>query len=156
MKDKIKYYEQKRAGEPLAMDAGTRRRYEEWDSEARVGCYLVTKERKLPDKTPKQAGVIFGLLIQSVIEQAEENGIDTGAFIENLISSFPSGNCLDKDFLYQLFLVVCPTLDAEGKRISLSKMNSTQASEFFEKCRNLMAAKEGIYVPDPDPNWSKK
>jgi hypothetical protein len=120
------------------------------------GMYEVEIKKLTEKKTDKQVKTIFGLLIESVIVKANDDGIDTSSFLKLLVQEdMPTGVGLTKDFLYQLFLVCCPVYDDFGRRITLSKMSVGQAAKFFEDCRNLLASRD-IVVPDPDPNWKHK
>jgi hypothetical protein len=107
-------------------------------------------------KTNKQVKTHFGLLINTVIAEANDRGIDTSDLLKMLISDdLPTGVGLTKDFLHELLYAVCPTCDEEGRRVTLKQMTSSQASNWFERSRNLLASR-GFYVEDPDPNWKEK
>jgi hypothetical protein len=104
-------------------------------------------------KSYQQVKTHFGLLIKTVIAKTNDEGIDTSKFLKLLVQEdLPTGVGLTSGFLHQLFYLLCPVYDDEGKRVTLSKMNTEQASKWLEDCRNLLASR-GIYVPDPDPNW---
>lgn len=108
-----------------------------------------------PLRTQQQIKCHFGLLISTVIAKANDEGIDTSAFLKMLVQDdLPTGIGLTADFLHELFYLVCPIFDKEGHRTTLSKMDVEQASQWFDQCRNLLASR-GIYVPDPNPNWRK-
>ena len=107
-------------------------------------------------RTSQQIKCHFGLLINSVIAKANDEGIDTSAFLKLLVrNDLPSGVGLTSDFLHELFYLVCPIFNEEGHRTTLSKMTIDEASRWFEECRNLLASR-GIYVDDPDKNWKTK
>ena len=107
-------------------------------------------------KTNKQVKTVFGLLINSVVVRSNDEGLDTKDFLKRLVETdIPSGNGLTSGFLYNLFLTVCPVVDKDGRRITLSKMDIEQAGTFIDECMNLMASC-GIYIPDPDPEWREK
>jgi len=109
-----------------------------------------------PLRTSQQIKCHFGLLINSVIAKANDEGIDTSAFLKLLVrNDLPSGVGLTSDFLHELFYLVCPIFNEEGHRTTLSKMTIDEASRWFEECRNLLASR-GIYVDDPDKNWKTK
>ena len=106
-------------------------------------------------RTNQQIKCHFGLLINTVIAQANDDGLDTSSFLELLVKDdLPTGVGLTKDFLHELFYCVCPVY-RDGQRITLSRMTIEEASRWFEECRNLLASR-GIFVPDPDPNWREK
>ena len=107
-------------------------------------------------KTNKQVKTVFGLLINSVVVKSVDEGLDTKDFLKRLVETdIPSGNGLTSGFLYNLFLTVCPVVDKDGRRITLSKMDIEQAGTFLDECMNLMASCE-IYIPEPDPEWREK
>jgi hypothetical protein len=107
-------------------------------------------------KTNQQVKTHFGLLINTVIAKANDDGIDTSMFLKMLIrDDLPTGVGLTKGFLHELLYALCPIADEEGKRVTLSKMTTDQACKWFDECRNLLASR-GIYIPEPDPNWKDK
>lgn len=107
-------------------------------------------------KSDKQLGVIWGLMIDHTIAQANDLGIDVSDFLKYLLDDrIPKGQGLTPDFLHELMYVICPTTDEDGRRITLSKMNTEQASDLFERFRNIVAPL-GIVISDPNPNWKKK
>jgi galactokinase len=127
--------------------------------------YLVSMEGKgvteilkktVKSKTNKQVRTHFGLLIKTIIVKTNDEAIDTSEFLKLIVrSDLPSGVGLTSDFLHQLFLNVCPVYDDEGRKVTLSKMTTDQASKWFEECRNLLSSR-GIYVSDPNPNWKNE
>jgi len=109
-----------------------------------------------PLRTQQQIKCHFGLLINTVIAKANDEGIDTSTFLKLLVQEdLPTGIGLTKDFLNELFYLICPIFDDEGHRTTLSKMDVEQASQWFGLCRNLLASR-GIYIDDPDPKWRNK
>lgn len=127
--------------------------------------YLVSMEgkpvteilkRTVKSKTNKQVKTHFGLLIKTIVVKANDEGIDTSDFLKLIVhDDLPTGVGLTSDFLHQLFLNICPVYDDDGKKVTLSQMNTKQASKWLKECRNLMSSR-GIYIDDPDPNWNKK
>lgn len=126
--------------------------------------YLVSMEGKpvteilkktIKSKSNKQVRTHFGLLLKTVIVKANSEGIDTSEFLKLIVrDDLPTGVGLTNDFLHQLFLNVCPVYDEDGRKVTLSKMNTEQASKWFDECRNLLSSR-GIYVDDPDPKKAK-
>ncbi len=127
--------------------------------------YLVTMEGKpvteilkktVKSKSNKQVRTHFGLLIKTVIVKANDEGIDTSDFLKLIVQDdLPTGVGLTNDFLHQLFLNVCPVYDDDSRKVTLSKMNTEQASKWFDDCRNLLASR-GIYVDNPDPKKANR
>ncbi len=129
--------------------------YAFWD-DALPGRYAVTIARNRAPKSQKQCAVIFALMIQQTIIQANDLAIGVDDLLVHLIDGrIPKGQMLTVDFLHELMYVICPTTDADGRRVTLSKMNTLQASELFERYRNIMAPL-GIVIDDPDPAWRTK
>lgn len=105
-------------------------------------------------KTHKQVKTIFGLMILQTIAQANDLGIDVSDFLKYLVDDkIPKGQGLTKDFLHELMYTICPTTDFEGRRITLSKMNTIQAANLFERFRTIVAPL-GIVIDDP--GWKKE
>lgn len=110
-------------------------------------------ERK--PKSQKQCAVVFALMIQQTIIQANDLAIGVDDLLVYLIDGrIPKGQMLTTDFLHELMYLICPTRDDEGRRVTLSKMNTKQASDLFERFRMIMGP-IGINIPDPDPNWNR-
>ena len=130
--------------------------FRQWWKSLKDGTML-TAEYKVfrPPKSYQQVKTHFGLLINTVIAKTNDEGIDTSKFLKLLVrDDLPTGVGLTSDFLHQLFYLVCPTYTKEGKRVTLSSMTTEEASDWFERCRNLLASR-GICVDDPDPNWNQ-
>lgn len=127
----------------------------DFERQAPPGRYSFEIKKERPPKTPKQCGMIFAHMIQQTITQANDLAIGIDDLLVYLIDGrIPKGQGFTTDFLHELMYVICPTTDAEGRRITLSKMNTKQASELFERYRTIMAPL-GIVIDDPDPNWNK-
>lgn len=116
---------------------------------------VVIKSLSVPhkDKSNKQLGAIWGLLLTTAVIELEDMGYDT-SFIYNLPN--PTGIAITKDDLCMYFYAACPIYNENGKQISLSKANIAEAAKFFDDVRNLMASQWGIIIPEPDPNWKEK
>lgn len=118
------------------------------------GDYQVEITKYSPNKTQKQLGAYFGLMIASVIEQANDIGLDTSSFLKEMVrEDLPSGIGLTTDFVKEMCYAFCPMYRA-GKRITLSRATIEEAARHFDDCCKLFAA-HGIYVPEPDKNWNK-
>jgi len=103
-------------------------------------------------KTQKQLGAIWGLALANVVQELDYRGYDT-SFIFNTPN--PTGIGISSDMLCEYMYQVCPTYNEDGKRITLSKMDTAQAAKFFDDCRNFWSS-WSIYVPEPDPQWKEK
>ncbi len=129
--------------------------YYDFTQQAPSGRYVITIKRELPPKSQKQCAVIFALMIRETIIQANDKAIGVDDLLVHLIDGrIPKGQMLTTDFLHELMYVICPTTDADGRRVTLSKMNTKQASELFERYRTIMAPL-GIVIDDPRPDWKE-
>jgi hypothetical protein len=148
-KNTLDYYVQKLDGEPFRLSRYDQSLYDLFEKQAPAGRYKVTLQRKLPDKSHKQLGVVFGLVVSKTLEAFEELGYDTSYIIK---SSRPSGIAVSPDLLKEYLYAVCPIF-RNGIRITLSKMDVAEANQFIEAIRNYISAEWGIYIPEPDKNW---
>lgn len=113
------------------------------------GCHCIEAKRSRKSKTHKQVKMIFGLMIEQTIQQAKENAIGVDDLLLYLINgNIPKGTEINKDFLHALMYTICPTFDENGEKVTLSKMDTKQAAELFERFRNIMAG-IGIVIDDP-------
>lgn len=152
-KDKVTFYAQKQDGDFLAFERP--QDVEDFHGEAPAGRYTVEYKRAKKKATGKQRGVIFGLMIDGVVEQAKEKTIGIEDIMKYLLTQdLPKGVEISKDYLHALMYIICPTFDEEGNQVTLSKMNTEQANDLFERFRDIMAGLN-IQIPDPDPNWNK-
>ena len=101
------------------------------------------------EKTYPQVKLIWGNMIANTILQADEKAIGISDLLVYLLADdIPKGVAIDKDFLHQLMYIICPTTDEDGKKITLSKMDTTQASSLFKRYCNIMA---GINILIEEP-----
>ncbi len=153
-KNKITIFAQKLEG--MSFDFEKPDDFEDFEEQALPGRYVFEIKRDTPPKSQKQCAVIFALMIKETIIQANDKAIGVDDLLVHLIDGrIPKGQMLTTDFLHELMYVICPTTDKDGRRITLSKMNTTQASALFERYRNIMAPL-GIMIDDPDPDWRNK
>ena len=154
MSDKATLYMQKTDGTELSFENQVE--YDNFDEQCPPGRYTVEIKRIKKKKTPKQCSVIFGLMIKETIIQANDKAIGVDDLLVHLIDgNIPKGQMLTVGFLHELMYTICPTTDKDGRRITLSKMNTEQANSLFERYRNILAP-IGIVIEDPDPNWREK
>lgn len=146
-KDKITLFAQKIEGKEFE--------YEDEDGalifidNAPPGRYVIEIKRDRPPKSQKQLGMIFGHMIEETIRQADEKAIGVEELLVYLLAgNIPKGVAITKDFLHALMYVICPTVDEEGNKITLSKMNTLQANELFERFRTILGPL-GICIDDP-------
>lgn len=119
------------------------------------GRYEVVVKKTIKPKSQKQLGAIFGLLIKDAIAQANDMGLDTSSFLNEMVrEDLPTGLGLTSDLLKELLYCLCPIM-RDDRRITLSKASTIEAAKFFEDARNVLAA-HGIFINEPDPNWRTK
>lgn len=148
-KSNLDFYVQKLPDEPFAPDRYNQSLYDLFQAQAPAGRYKVTYARKLPDKSQKQLGAIFGLVVSQTLSTFDDLGYDTSYLIK---SSKPSGVPISGDLLKEYLYAVAPIF-RDGKRITLSKMDVAEANKFIEMIRNYISAEWGIYIPEPDKNY---
>ncbi len=154
-KTTTKLHIQKQDGQPFNFDRHNQRAFDEFASQAPPGCYECEYKKTKKYKTHSQVKMIFGLMIDSTIWQADELGIGVEDLLVYLIDgNIPKGVSLTKEFLHELMYAICPTTNEKGERITLSKMSTIEANELFERFRNVMAP-TGICIPEPNKNWNK-
>lgn len=153
-KTTTRYFLQKVEGKRFRNDSPDT--FADFESQAPAGCYIVEIKRERPPKTQKQCAVIFALMIKETIRQAEEKSIGVEELMRYLLTRhIPKGVAITSDYLHALMYIICPTFNEKGKEVTLSKMNTIEASELFERFRNIMAPL-GIVIDDPNPDWQKK
>lgn len=150
---KHQFFAQKVEGEKMQWEESAA--IDIFKNDAPPGRYRADFVRERPPKTQKQCAVVFALMIQQTIIQANDLAIGVDDLLVYLIDGrIPKGQMLTTDFLHELMYLICPTRDDEGRRVTLSKMNTKQASDLFERFRTIMGPL-GIDIPDPDPNWKQ-
>ena len=121
----------------------------------KYGQSLVIKRKRTP-KSQKQLGNIFGNMIDKIIYEANEvrqDGID-GLIVYLKQLDVPKNLEANTDIVKKVLYTVAPTYNEKGEEITLSKMNTNQANDFFERVRDIMAGY--VYIPDPNPNWKQE
>jgi len=131
--------------------AEKKRRYWERVPDGAVVESSLKQPRK--NKSHDQVEMIWGLLMGKAVIELDDRGYDT-SFLYNLPD--PTGIKIEEEDLCRFFYQVCPIYNEDGQRITLSKTDTKQASDFFEKVRSWMASQWQIDIPDPDPNWKAK
>ena len=103
-------------------------------------------------KTAKQCRTHWGLAIATIIAGFNDSGEDCSRLF-NLPK--PSGVAVTGDMLQQYFYALFPVL-RDGKRITMSKMTTTEESKFYEQINAWASSQWNIYIPEPDPKWFEK
>lgn len=152
-KDKLTYFIQKLDGQEPRLESP--KTLQDFWEQAPAGRYTVELKRIPKEKTWKQCKAIFGVAIENIIEQSKDLGLDVSDLLAYLLQdNIPKGQGLTPDFIKELAYIICPTNDDEGNRVTLSKMSTIQAMNFYKGLQNIFAPL-GINIPDPDPEWFK-
>ena len=113
----------------------------------------VEVKRKRKPKSQKQLGNIFGNMIAKIEYEANEvrqDGVDgLIKYLKQL--DIPKGVEATPDFVKKVLYTVAPTFNGLGKEITLSKMDTKQAADFFKRAALMMSAY--VTIPDPTVNW---
>jgi len=152
-KNSIEFYTQKLDGEPFKPSKYDESLFTLFEKQAPAGRYKITIARKLPDKSQKQLGVIFGLVIGKTLAAFDDLGYDTSYLLK---LDKPTGTEVTVELLKEYLYAVCPIFDEQGKRVTLSKMDVAQATKFINDIRNFISSQWEIYIDDPDKDWDKE
>jgi hypothetical protein len=113
-------------------------------------------KRKRKPTSQKQRGNTFGNMVAKIRHEANEvrqDGVD-GLLKYMAEIDIPKGVEATPDFIKKVLYTVAPTYNAFGKEITLSKMDTKMATDFFKRAADMMA--NYVYIPNPDPEWDKK
>ena len=128
------------------------RRYDEFFTDLPDGCYEEAVKRAVKSKSQNQLGAIFGLAIDRIIVEFNDNGWDT-SYLLGLDK--PTGNPVSTGLMKEYLYGVCGVKDDDGKLVTLSRMNTIQANEFLEAICRFAITQWSIYIPEPDKNYKK-
>ncbi len=121
--------------------------------QAPPGRYVITIKRERPPKSQRQLGYIFPGMIAKIKEEGNEirqDGVD-GLIKYLLDESLPKNQPLTDDFIKAVLYAIAPTFNDKGRKITLSNMNTLEATIFIEQVQNLMAGY--VYLENPNKNW---
>ena len=130
--------------------------YDEFERNAPPGRYVFKIAKERPPKSQKQLGYIFPGMIDKIIYEGNEvrqDGVDS--LMKYLLDAdIPKGQELTVDFVKALCYAIAPTIDDKGRVVTLSSMDTLQATLFIKRVQKIMAGY--VYLADPDPNWKDK
>ena len=153
-KSSTTHFAQKREGEPFEyekpdeLDAF-------WD-QAPPGRYVCVVKRERAPKSQLQLGYIFPGMIAKIKEEGNEkrqDGVD-GLLKYLLDPTIPKNQPLTDDFIKAVLYAIAPTFNDKGRMVTLSSMNTLEATNFIKQVQNLMAGY--VHLPDPNKNWRNK
>jgi len=144
------FYGTKQNGKPVFPPAVGKQRRVCWNKIKDGDTFKSSLSIPRKSKSYSQVKLIWGNMIANTILQAEEKGIGVDDLLKYLlVGNIPKGAAIDEDFLHALMYVICPTTNEDGKKITLSKMNTLQASSLFKRFCDILAG-IGIYIEEPD------
>lgn len=105
-------------------------------------------------KSWAQCKLLFGNMIGNAVKQANAKHITAERFIRIALEfakkNVPNGIPLDEGFIHQFMYIVSPTFTEDGEHITLSKMDTEQASRLF-KVMQIFLASPGLEIIINDP-----
>ena len=117
-------------------------------------CNVIERiDRVAKPKTHQQVKMHFGLVVSMIKYAFDERGIDLATLIPSV--KIPPGRPVPKDVIQQILYACCNDVGDEGERKTLSKMNTIEASRFFDACRDHAARIWRIQIPEPNINWKE-
>jgi len=149
------FYGKKKHGKPVFDPAVAEKRKKQWArvKEGQTFNAPITIPNK--GKSHAQCKLIFGNMIANAVEQAKEKGITVDKFMIFLLNQEEQKPVpIDEDFLHRFMYIISPTFNDNGEPITLSKMDTFQASRLFKVVQTFLAGME-IIIDDP-PEISEK
>lgn len=147
MSKKHQYFAQKVDGEPMRDENPTA--VEEFENNAAPGRYRKDYVKERAPKTQNQLGYIFAGIIGAIKEECNENrqdGVDT--LLQYIIDEdIPKGQPATDDLIKDLCYTVAPTYDDNGRKRTLSGMDTGQAANFIDRIQRIFA--NFCEIPEP-------
>lgn len=113
------------------------------------GCIEIIVKRAKKHKTWKQCKLLFGYILPTIKQQADDKALGIEDFLVYLLDgNIPKGIAVDEDFLHALMYVIFPAFNEEGERVTVRDMSTQQASDLATKMMNVFAPLR-IHVPEP-------
>ncbi len=144
------FYGTKQNGKPTYPPVIAEQRRKAWDKVPEGSLFKTSLVVPRDPKTHQQVKAQWSMVIGMTIEELDARGYDT-SFLFNLPK--PTGIAIKGKQLQAFLYAACPTYAEDGRELTLSKMDTQQASEFFEACRAFLASQWGVVIPNPDINW---
>ena len=145
-----KYPFTKKDNKPVCSGPVNEQKRRDWAKIPEGGQGWMSIEYNSRPKSLSQVKLIWGNMIANTIIQSQDKAIDVSDIMIYLLSQdIPKGVGIDRDFLHQLMYIITPTFDDKGNKVTLSKMNTEQASRLFENYCNIMAGM-GIVIHPPE------
>ena len=111
----------------------------------------VSLEKPKKRGTAKQQRTFFGLAVKTVLDHLTTMGVTVRIEANGHLMERP----VSKEDVVQMLYTAAP-LTEEGKRITLSRMDSVQRAAFFKDCQHLAAMTWGCVIVDPNPDLARR
>jgi hypothetical protein len=142
----------KRNGKPVYDPAVKAAKEKAWDKIPEGKTVNLPVTVPIDGKSHAQCKLIFGNMITNAVHQANEKAISTEKMMKYLLlddqRNIPNGVPVDKNFLHAFMYQISPTFSEDGKPVTLSDMDTIQASRLF-KVVQIFLANMGIIIEDP-------
>ncbi len=146
----MEFFGTKKNGKPVYPPVIAEQRRKLWDKIPEGAAFKSSLVVPRDPKTHQQVKAHWGMIIGMTVDELDNRGYDT-SFLFNLPT--PTGVGIKGKQLMEFLYAACPIYAEDGRQLTLSKMDTQQASEFFEACRAWLASQWGIVIPEPDVNW---
>lgn len=150
---KIQFYAQKVPDKTMQLE--DRQAFEEFQKTAEPGRWRFDAVRDRKPRSQKQLGDVFGNMVAKVKQEANENrqeGVDS-LLVYLIDPNIPKGQAVTDDFIIQLFYMIAPTFDKNGRKKTLRSMDTAEAAHFTERIRNIFA--NYVEIPEPRADWKE-
>jgi hypothetical protein len=144
------YYGTKRNGKQYYPPVIAEQRRVAWDKIPEGSAIKTSLVVPRDSKTHQQVKAHWGMVIGMAIQELDDRGWDT-SYLYKLPK--PTGIAIKGKHLQEFLYAACPIHAEDGRQLTLSKMDTQQASQFFEACRAFLASQWSIVIPDPNKNW---
>lgn len=106
-------------------------------------------------KSHQQIKTIFGLIVARIVGEMTAKDWDTSYLLGDDV---PSGVPITVGFMKHYLYAVCPLVNEEGERITLSHKDAQKpnVSVWMQMIMDWSQKKWNIYIPDPDPSRRNK
>jgi len=115
---------------------------------------IISVKRISRNKTLQQLRCHWGLVVGTIRREFVDRGMDLATFLNS--PTIPDGLEVPVDVIQAVLYATCNDVGENGERKTLGKMNTVEASAFFDKCRNYTASAWNIQIPDPNPMWREQ
>ena len=138
----------------IEMSPATQGLYENFLRRIKTGADVTVEVKRVGrNKTVQQCRTHWGLVIGTIREQFRHRGMDLATLLNS--PTIPDGLEVPADVIQAILYATCNDVGPNGERKTLSRMDTIEASAFFDKCRTYAASAWDVQIPDPDPAWKQ-